>query len=75
MDPSPWTPLEEISRLVGHHGSAVTELVYRHELRPLIESGATVMDTLFQTRSHTVSHTGPAESGDPGRLEGYRALS
>lgn len=40
-------PLEEISRLVGHSGTAVTELVYRHQLRPVIESGATVMDQLF----------------------------
>ena len=54
-------PLEEISRLVGHSGTAVTELVYRHQLRPVIQSGATVMDTLFQGRSHTVSHTGPVE--------------
>ncbi|GAB3917574.1 site-specific integrase [Microlunatus endophyticus] len=41
-------PLEEISRLVGHSGTAVTELVYRHQLRPVIESGATVMDQLFR---------------------------
>jgi hypothetical protein len=25
-------PLEEISRLVGHSGTTVTELVYRHQL-------------------------------------------
>lgn len=28
-------------------GTAVTELVYRHELRPVIESGASVMDSVF----------------------------
>jgi integrase len=34
-------PLEEISRLVGHKGgSQVTELVYRKQLRPVIETGA-----------------------------------
>jgi integrase len=27
-------PIEEISRLMGHAGTAVTELVYRHELGP-----------------------------------------
>jgi integrase len=29
-------PIEEIARLVGHSGTTVTELVYRHQLRPLI---------------------------------------
>lgn len=42
-------PLEEISRLVGHKGgSQVTELVYRKQLRPVIESGAQVMDVIFR---------------------------
>lgn len=40
-------PLEEISRLVGHAGTTVTELVYRHQLKPVIQTGATVMDRLF----------------------------
>jgi integrase len=40
-------PLEEISRLVGHSGTTVTELVYRHQLKPVIQTGATVMDRLF----------------------------
>jgi integrase len=40
-------PIEEISRLVGHSGTHVTELVYRHQLRPVIQSGATAMDALF----------------------------
>ncbi len=40
-------PIEEISRLMGHSGTAVTELVYRHELRPVLESGAAVMDVVF----------------------------
>jgi integrase len=40
-------PLEEISQLVGHSGTTVTELVYRHQLKPVIQSGATVMDRLF----------------------------
>jgi hypothetical protein len=43
-------PLEEISRLVGHSGTTVTELVYRHELKPVIQTGATVMDQLFTPR-------------------------
>lgn len=40
-------PLEEISRLVGHSGTQVTELVYRHELRPVLAVGATAMDQVF----------------------------
>jgi hypothetical protein len=32
---------------MGHSGTAVTELVYRHELRPVLESGATVMEVVF----------------------------
>ena len=39
--------LEQISQLVGHRGTTVTELVYRHQLRPVIQTGATVMDELF----------------------------
>ncbi len=42
-------PIEEISRLVGHSGTSVTELVYRHQLRPVIQTGATIMDQLFGT--------------------------
>ena len=41
--------IEDISRLVGHSGTHVTELVYRHELRPVIQTGATAMDNLFGT--------------------------
>ncbi|MCP2266406.1 tyrosine recombinase XerC [Promicromonospora thailandica] len=47
-------PLEEIARVLGHSGTAVTEKVYRHELRPVIETGATVMDRVF-----TVQDVGP----------------
>ena len=56
-------PLEEISRLVGHSGTTVTELVYRHQLKPVIQTGATVMDRLFgagrldESHSHAVGHS------------------
>ena len=40
-------PLEEISQLVGHRGTTVKELVYRHQLRPVVETGATVVNRLF----------------------------
>lgn len=32
-------PIERISRLVGHSGTAVTELVYRKQIRPVVEEG------------------------------------
>jgi integrase len=44
-------PIEEISRLMGHSGIAVTELVYRHELRPVLQAGAAVMDVVFPVRT------------------------
>lgn len=40
-------PLEQIARLVGHSGTNVTETVYRHQIRPVIQDGATAMDQLF----------------------------
>ncbi len=40
-------PIEEVSRLVGHSGTHVTELVYRKQLRPVIQTGARAMDALF----------------------------
>jgi integrase len=39
--------IEDIASLVGHQGTRVTEQVYRHELRPIIQTGATAMDSLF----------------------------
>jgi integrase len=38
---------EEIARLVGHSNSRTTEIVYRHELRPVIRSGAKVVNKIF----------------------------
>lgn len=39
--------IEEISLLVGHANTKVTELVYRHQLRPVIQHGAKAMDIIF----------------------------
>lgn len=41
-------PVEEIARLVGHSVTSTTETVYRHELRPVISTGAEVMDAIFK---------------------------
>src|SRR4051812_26867182 len=56
------------SRLVGHGGTTVTELVYRHQLRPVIQTGATVMDRLFASpgvhaASHADSYSAASENG------------
>jgi integrase len=42
--------LEEIARLCGHSGTAVTEAVYRHQLKPVMDEGATAMDRILGRR-------------------------
>jgi hypothetical protein len=44
-------PIENIARLVGHSPTSTTELVYRHQIRPVVQGGATVMDRLFPGES------------------------
>ena len=39
--------VEEIARLVGHASGKVTESVYRHQLRPVMTTGAEKMDALL----------------------------
>ncbi len=39
--------VEEIARLAGHSSSRTTQTIYRRELRPVITTGAEVMDQLF----------------------------
>jgi integrase len=39
--------IEEISRLMGHSSSNVTETIYRHQIRPVITIGAEAMDKIF----------------------------
>jgi integrase len=41
-------PVEEIARLAGHSSSRTTEVIYRRELRPVLTTGAEVMDTIFK---------------------------
>lgn len=64
-------PLEEISRLVGHSGTSVTELVYRHQIRPVVQTGATVMDALFVDKRQKVR----AGSYSVGYSDRYQAPS
>jgi site-specific recombinase XerD len=44
-------PIERISRLVGHSDTTTTETIYRHQIRPVVQGGAEVMDTLFARKS------------------------
>ncbi|NUP14767.1 MAG: site-specific integrase [Streptomyces sp.] len=46
-------PLEEISRLVGHSSTAVTEAVYRKQIRPVLQAGAIAMDRIFERGEET----------------------
>ena len=39
--------IEEIARLAGHASTRTTEVVYRRELRPVLTTGAEIMDQLF----------------------------
>lgn len=50
--------IEDIAGLVGHQGTRVTEQVYRHELRPIIQTGATAMDALFDWPSNEAGRDG-----------------
>ncbi|WP_460357716.1 tyrosine-type recombinase/integrase [Actinoallomurus acanthiterrae] len=43
-------PIEDISQLVGHTNTVVTETVYRKQLRPVIQEGATAMNDIFPAR-------------------------
>jgi integrase len=40
-------PVEEIARLAGHDRTSTTEVVYRKELRPVIATGAEIMDRIL----------------------------
>ena len=42
--------IEEIARLAGHTSTRTTEVVYRRELRPVITTGAEIMDEVFSPR-------------------------
>ncbi|MDT0308819.1 site-specific integrase [Streptomyces sp. DSM 44917] len=42
-------PADKIALLVGHNTSKTTEVVYRHQIRPVIQTGAVVMDRIFRS--------------------------
>ncbi len=43
--------VEEIARLAGHSSSRTTEVIYRRELRPVLTTGAEVMDKIFRPQA------------------------
>lgn len=59
-------PLEEISRLVGHKSTVVTETIYRKQLRPVMQAGAVAMDGLFDPDRRTAV-TQFVTQDDPGK--------
>jgi integrase len=58
-------PVEEIARLVGHSSTTTTELVYRKQIRPVIQTGAVVLDAVFGSGrdSHADSDSAVPEPG------------
>jgi integrase len=44
-------PIGNISRLVGHTNTVVTETVYRKQIRPVMQEGATAMNEIFPPES------------------------
>ncbi|MGW2200237.1 tyrosine-type recombinase/integrase [Streptosporangium sp. NPDC001682] len=58
------TPLEEISRLVGHSSTAVTEAVYLQQIRPALQVEPprwTASLMVIQKLSHAFSHSEDCE--------------
>jgi integrase len=39
--------IDEIAKLCGHTSTTVTETVYRHQIRPVLQTGALAMDRIF----------------------------
>jgi integrase len=65
-------PLEEVSRTLGHSSTVVTEQIYRHELRPVIQTAGSKMDELFPVNEvgvgwHMEPLFGPTEA--EGRMD------
>jgi integrase len=48
-------PIEKIADLVGHRTTMVTQKVYRHQLRPVITTGATTMNKILKDQKDAKS--------------------
>ena len=59
-------PIEQIARLMGHTSTAVTETVYRQQIRPVMVEGAEVMDRIFAAQLVPLaSDTAAGQDGPP----------
>ena len=66
--------IEEIARLAGHASTRTTEIVYRRELRPVITTGAEIMDQLFtETRPLAPAREPLKACTSQPRISGYLA--
>lgn len=52
--------VEQISHLVGHSNTSTTELIYRHDLRPVLQEGARFMNEFA-----SVDEVGPGWHMEP----------
>ena len=48
-------PIETIADLVGHQTTIVTQKVYRHQLKPVITTGATTMNEIFADKAEEIA--------------------
>ena len=46
-------PIEQIADAVGHSSTRTTEVVYRHQLRPVTRTAAVALGPLFESRGET----------------------
>ncbi len=46
-------PTEQIADAVGHSSTRTTEVVYRHQLRPVTRTAAIALGPLFESREKT----------------------
>ena len=53
--------LEDISDLVGHSSTSVTEMVYRHEMRPALTESATGVDRILKANATELACPGPGK--------------
>jgi integrase len=66
---------EEIARLAGHASTRTTEVVYRRELRPVITTGAEIMDQIFTASQPCTSPKPPASPLEGARVSGTSGCS
>ena len=64
-------PIEQIADAVGHSSTRTTEVVYRHQLRPVTPTAAVALGPLFESRGKTDGGQSQALGyQDPYRLDG-----